>query len=801
MEKRKKWAALKRDGAVLFDGAMGTEIMKRLPETMGKRPEVLNLLSGEVIEAIHFDYLCAGAEVLTTNTFGANGHKLKETGYSVDSVIEAGLIAAKKARERYVQSYGERPIDIALDIGPIGALLKPSGHMAWEEAYALYQEVVVSGTKHGAELILIETQTDLLEAKCAVLAALEHSDLPVVCTMSFDKGGRTFTGTDIASMATTLEGLGIEAIGLNCSFGPREMTPLVESLLLETHLDLLIQPNAGMPEWVDGKTLYSFNPFEMGEILKDWTSKGVKAIGGCCGTTPDFMSTVYEALVAQRPFKRVVTPQTRVASYAKTVVVGNGPLLVGERINPTGKKRLKEALKNNELDYILREAVEQVEQGAHILDVNIGLPEINEATVMPYVISEIQAILDTPLQIDSVNPMALENAARVYNGKPLINSVNGKEESLATVLPIVKRYGACVLGLTLDESGIPESIEKRLEIADKILRRALELGIPKENVIIDCLTLTASAQQESVYDTLYALKAVKERLGLCTALGVSNVSFGLPNRKAVHLAFMTLALDYGLDLAIANPGQTEMVEAIDAFSVLKGYDVSAGRYIQRYANQPPVQVADKHVDLRSAVLKGLKTEALSAVRALLVDHEPLAVVDGWMIPALTEVGDLFDQGKIFLPQLIQSAEAVGVAFEWIKKVLLENDRPALNKGRLVLATVKHDVHDIGKNIVKVVLQNYGFEVLDLGKDVMPERILEVCLKEKIRLVGLSALMTTTVSTMAETVALLKQHMPDLVVVVGGAVLTETYAENMGADHYAKDPSEMVRIASRIFALG
>lgn len=778
---------------LIFDGAMGTELIRQNVSTEPS-PEILSVTAPQIIEDIHFNYLMSGSQIITTNTFGANAYKM---GERFKEVIVASIQCAQNAKQRYLSLYPDKKVFIAYDMGPIGALMAPNGQMMFDEAYDLYSDQVKIVSEQPVDLFLIETQTDLREAKCAILACKENASLPVVCTMSFEATGRTFTGTDIRSMAVSFESLGVSAIGLNCSFGTKEMIPLVDLLLKNTNLPVMVQPNAGMPKIIEGISVYEMATDNFVKDMVHMYQLGVSILGGCCGTTSREIKALAKALNKCLPVTRKIKMKTRVASYAKTVEIGRMPLLVGERINPTGKPLIKEALIKNALDHLLREAVFQVMEGAQLLDVNIGMPEIDEATLFPILIENMQSMVDVPLQIDSSNPEAIEAAVRSYAGKPIINSVNGKEESLKTILPIVKKYGACVIGLTLDEDGIPESVEKRIEIAKRISDRAIALGIPKQDLIIDCLTLTASAQQESVYETLEALKIVKDKLGLCTTLGVSNVSFGLPNRHPINLAFMTLALDYGLDLVIANPGQSEMVEALDAFKVLRGLDCGSKKYIEKYHQKKALSDLECD-DLNESILRGLKNEAIRATKTRLKIEQPIDIINNGIIPALNQVGELFERGDLFLPQLIQSAHVVQKVFDLLKSEWLVSGETPYCKGKILLATVEHDVHDIGKNIVKLVLQNYGYEVIDLGKDVRPERVLDMCLAENIRLVGLSALMTTTVKSMEKTIELLKTQMATVEVVVGGAVLTQALSERIGADYYAKDPAEIVRIANRVF---
>ena len=788
---------------LVFDGAMGTALQKR-GLTPNSHPEHYNISQPEVVEAIHSSYLEAGADIITTNTFGANGLKFDR----VEVLIEAGVSCAKRARENYYLSNGRDDEKwIALDVGPLGTLLEPLGTLTFDEAYALFKAQVIAGVSAGADLILIETITDLYEAKCAILAAVENSDLPVVCTMSYEAGGRTFFGTDIASMATTLEGLGISAIGLNCSFGVDEMLPLVEMLLSETKLPVIVQPNAGLPDLIGELTVYKSDSEHFTQISKKFLELGVSGVGGCCGTDErhvDGLKRMVGNFDADHQVRHNVDDlRTRVASYSKVVSIGERINVIGERLNPTGKKRLREALLDEAYDYVLGEAILQATEGADILDVNIGVPGIDEPAVMKKVVQGIQGVLDIPLQIDSSNVHALEKGARYYNGKPLINSVNGKRESLSHVLPIVKRYGACVIGLTLDDDGIPNRAEDRFEIAVRIVDAALAIGIPKANIIIDCLALTASAQQAEVYETLKAIRLVKDKLGVATALGVSNVSFGLPEREAINQTFLTLALSAGLDLPIINPGRKEMMATIRSYEVLANIDTGAKQYISHYGGQKKsdmLQVAEVNANdgLIHAIKNGLKHKAAEMTVLMLDNKEPLEIVDEIVIPTLNQVGIAYEAGTIFLPQLIQSAEAVKAAFEILKERLSRSGGMEINRGKIVLATVHHDIHDIGKNIVKIVMENYGYQVFDLGKDVLPEKILETCKKHEVKLVGLSALMTTTVPSMTRTIELLRAELQDVKIVVGGAVLTASLARMVNADFYAKDPRDMVKIAEAIF---
>ncbi len=781
-----------KNNIVLFDGAMGTQIQK-LNIDLSITPDELSVLMSDEIVKIHLNYLRSGSDVITTNTFGANSYKTKGRKHPVSELIPAAIACAKKAQELYLKE-SDRPTFVALDLGPIGALLEPSGHLSWDEAYEIYKEQILLGVSHGVDLLLLETQTDLAELKCAVLACKENSDLPILCTMSYEQTGRTFTGTDPISMATTLEGLGIEAIGFNCSFGTREMRPLIELLLSATRLPIMIQPNAGLP--VSGGLIDETEQFV--SDMKFFVENGVRVIGGCCGTSPETIAALHTMRQNVSSERKLPEPVTRIASYAKTVEIGNEPKIIGERINPTGKKAFQEQLRNQVLDHAIKEAVLQTQEGAHILDVNVGTSGVDESFLLPQLVKEIQSILDLPLQIDSSSAAAIEKAVRIYNGKPLINSVNGKEESLSSILPIAKKYGACVLGLTLDENGIPETVEQRIQIAEKILNRALELGIPKENVLIDCLTLTISTDSENANKTNAALRLVKEKLGLCTALGVSNISFGLPNRAAINQAFLLSALHSGLDLPIINTGNRPMVEAIDSYLVLSGKDLGAKKYIAKYVDKPVETIKSTgKTTLAQAILTGMDAETLLLTEELLQTKTAIDIIDHDLIPILNDIGLKFEKGELFLPQLIQSSQTVKVAFDRAKENLTELT-DSKSKGTIALATVEHDVHDIGKNIVKVVLENYGFDVIDLGKDVPPAKVLEVCKEKNITFVGLSALMTTTVASMERTIALLKKELPSVTVVVGGAVLSERFAKEIGADFYAKHPSETAQLAQKHF---
>lgn len=773
-----------KQGTVLLDGAMGTMLQNAGLEA-GAAPELLNIDKPELIEDIHRKYVEAGSQIVYANTFGANRYKLKNN--SVKEIISAGISIAKKA-------CGKKAL-VALDIGPIGQLLEPSGTMTFEEAYDIFKEQIIAG--ESADVIVFETMTDLYELKAAVLAAKENSRQPIVCTMTFEENRRTFTGCCVSSMALLLNGLGVDAVGINCSLGPSQLIPICKELLEWTDMPVVLKPNAGLPDPVTGK--YDVSPEEFAEQMKYAASCSVKIFGGCCGTTPEYISALKKALDGTEVRRRKALPRSAVCTPSRTVVIDR-PRIIGERINPTGKKLFKEALRNNDTGYILNQAIEQIRAGADILDVNVGLPEIDEKAMMIKAVKEIQSVTDAPLQIDSTIPEVLEAALRIYNGKPIVNSVNGEESSLETVLPLVKKYGAAVVGLTLDKNGIPPKAEQRFAIAEKILKRAMYYGIPKEDVFIDCLTLTASAEQEAVMETLRALGRVKKELGLKTVLGVSNISFGLPNRPLINQNFLTMALTYGLDLPIINPNVDAMTGAVRAYKLLANIDKNSFDFIAAY-NSAAVQKTENkdenNISLEYAVENGLKDESAKATAELVKTADPMEIINGALIPALDKAGEQFEKGTIFLPQLILTAGAAQAAFGVIREKMISENSSPVSKGKIVLATVKGDIHDIGKNIVKVLLENYGYTVIDLGKDVPCEEVVRAALEHRVKLVGLSALMTTTLKSMEETIRLLRESGSECKVVVGGAVLTPEYAEKIGADFYAKDAKETCDIAKRI----
>ena len=773
---------------LMLDGGMGTTLQAMgLPP--GGVPELLNLEQPEMIAAVHRAYVDAGAQVVYTNTFGANGLKLKRIGRTVDEIVSAAVRLAKDAaRDR---------AKVALDIGPLGELLEPMGPRTFESAYELFAEIAEAGEKAGADLAVIETMSDLYETKAALLAVKETTSLPVFVTMSFEESGRTFTGCTVESMARTLEGLGADAIGVNCSVGPDQLKDVLTTLCRSTRLPVIAKPNAGLPDPVDGH--YNMGAERFAALAADFADLGVTIFGGCCGTTPEYIRATAEALKAKRPAKREYDRASFVCTPVTPLRI-DGVRVIGERINPTGKKRFQQALLENDMDYILELAVQQEDAGAAILDVNVGYPGVNEAEMLPRVVKKLQSAVNLPLQLDSSDPRALEAGLRVYNGKPAVNSVNGEPEVMARILPLVKKYGASVVGLTLDSRGIPQTAEGRVEIAERILETAREYGIEKEDLWIDCLTLTVSAQQEQAIETLRAVREVHERLGLQIVLGVSNISFGLPNRNLITQSFLTQAMHCGLTLPIINPNLTEMMDAVAAFRVLSGEDQGSAEFIARFANQPAItkpKAADGALTLEDAIMRGMKGDAARIAKTLLETEEPLRLVQERLIPALDQVGEQYEKGILFLPQLLSAAQAAQSVFGAIREAIARTGAAPVKKGRLVIATVKGDIHDIGKNIVRTVLENYGYEVIDLGRDVPPEVIVQTVEEDEIRLVGLSALMTTTLPAMEETIRRLHTLENPPMIMVGGAVVTPEYALHMQADYYAKDAREAAEIAKKV----
>ena len=787
---------------VLLDGGMGTQLQTRGLQP-GQKPELAALEMPDTLTAIHADYARAGADILLANTFGANAKKLAGCPCTVEQVVSASIACARSAA-------AETGALVALDIGPLGELLVPAGTLRFEDAYAEFAQVIRAGAAAGADLVFLETMTDLYELKAAILAAKENCALPVFISMSFESRGRTFTGCTVESYAVTAAGLGADAVGINCSLGPKEILPFAQRLCrsVPAGVPVFVKPNAGLPN-PDGS--YNLNAAEFAAEMKAYASIGVSMVGGCCGTTPDFIAKLRETFAPLVPADKIPIRRSCLCTPVRFVEV-DGITVVGERINPTGKKRLQQALRDGDSAYPCAQAVAQAEAGAQVLDVNAGLPGIDEAATLEQLVKDLQAITDLPLQLDSSNPEALSRALRIYNGKPIVNSVNGEQKTLDTILPLCKKYGAAVVGLALAEHGIPADAEGRFAIAKRIAAAANAAGIPNEDIYIDCLTLTASAQQEGAVQTLEALTRCKKELGVRTVLGVSNISFGLPCRGYLNTTFLTMAMAAGLDLAIMNPNTPEMMAAVRAYRVLTSQDKQSSDYVAAYAD---VQIQTTQTSksaatvaevgaaapggdaLFEAVRRGLKAEARAAADAALTMREPLDVVNTSLIPALDAVGDGFEKGTVFLPQLLQAATAAQAAFESIKAKIAASGQAQGSKGKIVIATVKGDVHDIGKNIVRVILENYGFDVLDLGRDVAPERVVEAVRQTGAKLVGLSALMTTTVPNMQATIEALHAAGLDCKVMVGGAVLTPDYARSIGADYYCKDAKASADLAKQL----
>ncbi len=761
-----------------FDGGTGTMLKLKA----GELPELLNIADPERIFAVHKAYAEAGADIITTNTFGANPLKYD----NCTELVKAGVSLAKRTGKK-----------VALDMGPTGRLLKPMGDLSFEDCYNAYADVVKAGAD-GADLVLIETMGDTYEIKAAVLAAKENCSLPVFVSMIFDEKGRLLTGADIKTAAAVVEGLGADVIGLNCGLGPKQMLYLVEELEKHTSLPIMVNPNAGLPEVVDGKTVYNVEPDEFADYMEKIATLGVSYLGGCCGTTPKHIKALIEK--TKNIPDRVPEYKTAslVTSGSECAEIGEKSIVIGERINPTGKKLLKAALRENDIDYILKEGITQRDLGAHVIDVNVGMPEIDEVKMLPRVVFELQSVLSTPLQLDCANAEAMEAALRIYNGKPMINSVNGKESSMKAIFPLAKKYGGVVVCLCLDDDGIPETAEGRIKIAEKLINTAAEYGIDKKNLIVDALTMTVSTDKNNAKETIKAVKYIKEILGVNTVLGVSNISFGLPKREAVNTAFYTEALAAGLSAGIINPNSAAMMNAYYSHNALAGLDDNCAEYIASVTESASAP-ADTAISLDTAIIKGMKEESARCAKALLEKKAALDVINEYIIPALDRVGDGFEKNTLFLPQLLMSADAAKAAFDEIKASIILSGKAQVKGEKIIIATVEGDIHDIGKNIVKVLLQNYGFDVIDLGKDVKCETVLEETVKHGARLVGLSALMTTTVPNMEKTIKLLHEN-TNAKVFVGGAVLTRSYAETINADYYAKDAMESVRIAQDYFGL-
>lgn len=813
---------------ILFlDGGMGTLLQARGLKP-GELPESWNLTRPEELIAIHKAYLEAGADIILANTFGANSLKFPE---QLEEIVSAGVANARQA----VAECGKEAY-VALDLGPTGKLLKPMGTLDFEDAVTLYKEVIAVGAKAGADLIMIETMSDTYELKAAVLAAREACTLPIMASVIFGENEKMLTGATPEAVVALLEGLRVDGIGINCGLGPKQMKNVFARMAAVSSVPLMISPNAGLPRTEEGRTVFDVEPEEFAADMEELIGMGAWLAGGCCGTTPAHIKALVDKCKDMIPCVRTERDITMVSSYSHAVVIGEKPVIIGERINPTGKSRFKQALREHNIEYILEEGVRQVDAGAHILDVNVGLPDIDEAGMMQEVVYELQSILDTPLQIDTGNLAAMERAMRIYNGKPMINSVNGKAESMHSVFPLVQKYGGVVVGLTLDESGIPETTRGRLAIADKIYETAAQYGIPRKDIVIDALTMTMSTDDASAGITLDAVRTLKER-SCRTVLGVSNISFGLPQRELINTAFFTMALQAGLSAGIINPNAARMMEAYDTYLVLGGFDSQCSRYVEKYAVAKTVDVPKSDVaretapgsitddrssqgnhsvingqgsekagsgtctgmDLRTSIIKGLREQSTKATMAMLETKAPLDIINEELVPALDVVGQGFEKGTMFLPQLLMSAEAAKAGFEVIKQFMDKSGQSQAKKGTIVLATVKGDIHDIGKNIVKVLLENYAYDVMDLGKDVSPERIVEAVKDTHAPLVGLSALMTTTVVGMEETIQALRIQAPWCKVMVGGAVLTQEYADRIGADFYGKDAMQAVYFAEELFA--
>lgn len=776
---------------LVFDGAMGT-MLQQAGLKPGAPSYLWNISNADMVLDVHRQYLQAGCDIIKTNTFGASTAPFAPVGYGLEEVTVAGVGIAKKA----AAEFGGRPC-VALDIGPTGKLIEPLGDLKFEEAYEIFKAMALIGEKEGADLVLIETMNDAYEMKAAVLAVKENTALPIFATLTFDERGKLLTGCDIETAVAIFEGLGVDALGLNCGLGPKQVKNLFDSLRKCCSIPIILNPNAGLPHDVGGETIFDVDPEEFTSIMRELASDGAWIVGGCCGTTPSHIAALAEKCRDIIPKPLTVYNNTVVSSRSKAIYLDKDTVIIGERINPTGKSAMKQALREGDFDYLVDEAFAQQDNGAHILDVNVGLPDINEREAMMTAVKEIQALIKLPLQIDTADPSVLESALRIYNGKALINSVNGERESMERVFPLAKKYGGVVVALTLDEKGIPETAEGRLEIAKRILKTAAEYGIEKKNLIFDTLTLTISAGQESAATTLRALKLLKTELGVKTSLGVSNVSFGLPQRDKVNSAFFALALQSGLDAAIINPNSQPMMDTYYAFRALSGQDAQCADYIGKYSGaKAEAKKAEKELALSEAIISGLKEKAAAITSEMVRSAKPLEIINSELIPALDKVGADYEKGVFFLPQLLMSAEAAKAAFEVLKQSMSAGEIE--KRGTIIIATVKGDIHDIGKNIVKVMLENYGFEVIDLGTNVEPEAVTEAALRHNARLVGLSSLMTTTLGGMEETLQALRKAVPACRIMVGGAALSQEYADKLGADFYGKDAAASVRYAEEIF---
>ncbi|MEY8353731.1 homocysteine S-methyltransferase family protein [Lachnospiraceae bacterium 54-53] len=796
---------------VFFDGGTGS-LLQAKGLKPGELPETWNIKHPEIIVKLHRDYLEAGADIIKTNTFGANGLKYhRGAEFDLDEVVTAAVRNAREAVLTAAYPEGRKKGAIALDLGPTGKLLKPLGDLDFEDAYQMFSQVVKTGEREGADLVLIETMSDGYEAKAAVLAAKENSSLPVFVTMIFDEKGKLLTGGSVESTVALLEGLGVDALGINCGLGPVQMKDILADILKAASIPVIVNPNAGLPRSEGGKTVYDIDADEFAAVMKEIVEMGACVVGGCCGTTPEHIKKTV-ALCSGFPVRLpAYKDRTVISSYAQAVVIDRDPVIIGERINPTGKSRFKEALKDHNLEYILREGVTQQDNGAHVLDVNVGMPGIDEASMMVEVVKELQSVIDLPLQIDTSDTEAMEKAMRIYNGKPLINSVNGKQEVMEAIFPLVKRYGGVVVALVLDEDGIPETADGRIAVAEKIYSRAARYGIARKDIIIDALCMTVSSDSKGALTTLETLRRVRDELGGRTILGVSNISFGLPQREIVNATFFAMAMQNGLNAAIINPNSEAMMRSYYSFRALSDLDPQCSSYISVYSGQTAtlgqtvkpkspgsIKASAADISLAESIAKGLRDRAQAAVTELLGEKDPLTIINEEMIPALDRVGKGFEKGTVFLPQLLMSAEAAKTAFEVIKEKMARSGTVEKKKGTIILATVKGDIHDIGKNIVKVLLENYSYDVIDLGKDVPPETIVETAVKDEVKLVGLSALMTTTVPSMEETIRQLRKRAPGVKVMVGGAVLTEEYARTIDADRYCRDAMASVNYAEGVF---
>ena len=782
---------------IYLDGGMGSVLQQKGLQA-GELPEILNITNPQLIQEIHYEYYLSGSNVTYSNTFGANKLKYEDTEHDYKELIVAAIDNVRAARERF-EDRDEK--FIALDVGPIGKLLKPVGDLDFEEAVEIFKEVIKTGADAGADLIAIETMSDTYELKAAVLAAKEVCDLPIIATVAFSDDKRLLNGADVKTVISLLEGLRVDALGMNCGLDPRNIKDIVEEFLQYSSLPLVLKPNAGIPENINGEIKFNMEPDDFGKIMREFVEMGANIVGGCCGTTHDHIRRLYEETCTLTLIAPTFKNHTFVSSYTKTVIC-NEPKIIGERINPTGKKLLKQALINKDMSYILKEAIAQEEKGAHILDVNTGLNEIDEQEMSLAVMRAIQEISTLPLQIDSAKTNVLETSLRYYNGKAMLNSVNGKKKVMEEIFPIVKKYGAVVVALTIDDDGIPNDAIGRYNIAKNIVETAKEYGIDKKDIVVDPLCMTISSDKNAANQTLKALSMIKENLGVKTILGVSNISFGLPKRELINHTFFTSALRCGLDFGIINPGSDTMMMAYDAHMVLAGFDENSSNYIAKYSNDttvaaPVAKTSD--MSLKEAIKKGLKEDSFNIAKNMLNEHQPLDIINSELIPALDEVGAGFEKGVIFLPQLMMSADSASRAFDALKEKMTAMEDGSKEKQKIILATVKGDVHDIGKNIVKVLLENYGYDVYDLGKDVDYDLILDTIEKEKVYLVGLSALMTTTVDNMQETIRLIRERIEaEVKIMVGGAVLTKAYAEKIGADRYCKDAMESVRYAKEVF---